>query len=138
MTSVTLKRAGGRGAGGSGLRSGRLGGTKIGSSVRRSSGFRTTFSSGTMFAPVPFVSVSRTQIVPTSPRIVAHANGVSRGRRARAGGMMRAHGRPPSGDGRDGGARRRARLRRRPGGRRVPRRVRHHALPVVRPAADLG
>jgi hypothetical protein len=61
-TSTILKRRGGRGPAGSGARGLRLGGTNSGSVL--AAGFRTTWSSGTISAPVPFVAVSSTQILP--------------------------------------------------------------------------
>src|SRR4051812_1717855 len=71
MTSTTRKRGGcfRGGAGGSGLRG--FGGTKIGS-CSRSPERRWTFSRGTMFAPVPFVSVSSTHL-PICLRVVGLA-----------------------------------------------------------------
>jgi hypothetical protein len=63
-TSTTLNRRGARGSAGLGGRGSGLGGTKNGSFV--GAGFLCTLSSGTISAPVPFVSVSSTQILPIS------------------------------------------------------------------------
>ena len=63
VMSTTLKRRGGLAAGSAGGAVGRrLRGTKSG--LVSGSGCLTTLSSGTICAPVPFVSVSRTQTLP--------------------------------------------------------------------------